>query len=177
MLGDKILLYRRKEGFSQQQLADKLGITRQTVARWEKNINVPSDQEIKKLSELMDITEQELLLDDVTIVSDSETISNMEEIVNDISYGVSEQRKVLEKIAAKQVTSKDIEALYTPTDYGKEQLEVQKAILRQKRIRTAVLIILAIIIVILVGLLLFGIAFYSDENSKYTTIRPIEENQ
>ena len=177
MLGDKILLYRRREGFSQQQLADKLGLTRQTIARWEKNTNVPSDQEIKKLSELMGITEQELLFDDGNNTPDSELVSNMEEMVSDISYGVSEQRKVLEEIAAKQVTAKDLETLNKPIDYSKEQLEVQKAILRHKRIRTVVLIIMAIIIIILVGLLLFGIAFYSDENSKYTTIRPIEENQ
>ena len=51
MIGDKIYAYRKYEGLSQQQLADKIGVSRQTVVRWEKSTNKPSDLELQKIEE------------------------------------------------------------------------------------------------------------------------------
>ncbi|MBQ2119841.1 MAG: helix-turn-helix transcriptional regulator, partial [Peptococcaceae bacterium] len=34
-LGDKILMLRKKEGMSQEQLAEKLNVSRQAISRWE----------------------------------------------------------------------------------------------------------------------------------------------
>lgn len=162
MLREKLLTYRRREGLSQLQLAEKLGVSRQTIVRWENNANVPSDYEIKKIASLMGITEQHLLYDDDQNIV-KEPVSGFEEVVNDISYGVNEQRKVLEDISSKQITSKDLEALKQPLDRSKEQIEIQKAILRQKKIRNIVLIIAVIIVLIMIGLFIYGISFYADD--------------
>lgn len=37
MLGDNIMALRKKRGLSQQELADRLHVVRQTISKWEKN--------------------------------------------------------------------------------------------------------------------------------------------
>lgn len=175
MLGDKLLLYRKHEGMSQQQLAEILNVSRQTITRWENNINQPSDLELKKISALLGISEADLLKDDASGLKE-ESSSNVEEIINDISYSVVEQRKVLEEISAKQVTVQDLDALKDPINMDRQQLDIQKEILHQKKIRNRILIISAVIIIILFGLLIFGIAFYADESHGSSVVRTIRED-
>lgn len=175
MLGDKLLLYRKHEGMSQQQLAETLNVSRQTITRWENNINQPSDLELKKISALLGISEADLLKDDASGLKE-ESSSNVEEIINDISYSVVEQRKVLEEISAKQVTVQDLDALKDPINMDRQQLDFQKEILHQKKIRNRILIISAVIIIILFGLLIFGIAFYADESHGSSVVRTIRED-
>ncbi len=175
MLGDKLLLYRKHEGMSQQQLAEILNVSRQTITRWENNINQPSDLELKKISALLGISEADLLKDDASGLKE-ESSSNVEEIINDISYSVVEQRKVLEEISAKQVTVQDLDVLKDPINMDRQQLDIQKEILHQKKIRNRILIISAVIIIILFGLLIFGIAFYADESHGSSVVRTIRED-
>lgn len=175
MLGDKLLLYRKHEGMSQQQLAETLNVSRQTITRWENNINQPSDIELKKISALLGISEADLLKDDASGLKE-ESSSNVKEIINDISYSVVEQRKVLEEISAKQVTVQDLDALKDPINMDRQQLDIQKEILHQKKIRNRILIISAVIIIILFGLLIFGIAFYADESHGSSVVRTIRED-
>lgn len=177
MLGKQLKEYRRREGMSQQQLADELGVSRQSVVRWEKESNTPSDHELKKISDLLGLSAQQLLNEDETTVSEETTVSGVEEAINDISYGVTEQKKILEEISSKQATSKDIESLKESIYVSKEHLEIQKQILHQKKIRNRILIIFAVVIVLLVALLLYGIAFYANENSYYAVYRPITYNE
>jgi len=110
VIGDKIYAYRKYEGLSQQQLADKIGVSRQTVVRWEKNVNKPSDLELQKIEELFRQSEfndsRNGAVDNTASVS-----QQVEEIVSDISYGVNEQKRILSDIADKQVTAKDISVL------------------------------------------------------------------
>jgi len=42
MLGEKLITLRKKYGYSQQELADKLSVTRQTISNWELNQGAPS---------------------------------------------------------------------------------------------------------------------------------------
>lgn len=175
MLKEQLLTYRRREGISQLQLAERLGVSRQTIVRWEHGVNAPSNHELKKIADLIGITEQQLLFEEV-IAKEKEPISSLEEIVNDISYGVTQQRKVLEDISDKQIDANDIDALKEQLSVNKEHLEVQKAILRQKRIKNVVLIILAIIIVLIVGMLVYGMAFYANETSGFGIERYNFEN-
>ncbi|MCR5805056.1 MAG: helix-turn-helix domain-containing protein [Clostridia bacterium] len=174
MVGEKIVTYRRINGMSQQQLADAMDISRQTVVRWEKNTNIPSDRELNKLSSLLGISTEDLLSEETVEENNSETDTNVKELVNDISYGVSEQRRVLEEISDKQVTAEDLETLRSSFDNSKEHLEVQKAILHQKEVRNRILFAMAIVIIIFVGLLIYGIAFYANEYNHFTVYRPVE---
>lgn len=60
-LGNKIIKLRRREKLSQESLSDKLGVTRQTISNWELNITKPDILQIKKISEVFNISVDDLL--------------------------------------------------------------------------------------------------------------------
>ena len=52
ILADKIINERKKLGWSQEELADKLGVSRQSVSKWEGAQSVPDLQRILEMSRL-----------------------------------------------------------------------------------------------------------------------------
>ncbi|MBO5366152.1 MAG: helix-turn-helix domain-containing protein, partial [Peptococcaceae bacterium] len=58
---DVILELRTKHGLSQDELAEKLYVTRQAVSRWENGETVPNTETLKLLSKLFDISINTLL--------------------------------------------------------------------------------------------------------------------
>lgn len=60
-INEKILLLRKKEGLSQEGLAEKLNVTRQTVSNWELGQTTPDIQQAKNISKIFKIS-----LDDLT---------------------------------------------------------------------------------------------------------------
>ena len=63
-LSDKIVELRKKNGFSQEELADRLQVSRQAVSRWEQGTADPSSSNILELSKLFNVTTDYLLNDD-----------------------------------------------------------------------------------------------------------------
>ena len=49
---DVLLSLREKKGISQQELADRMFVTRQAVSRWERGETLPSSDLLKKLTEV-----------------------------------------------------------------------------------------------------------------------------
>lgn len=62
-LADKIILLRKKQGWSQEELADKMDISRQAVSKWEMEQSVPDLDKIIQMSELFGVTTDYLLKD------------------------------------------------------------------------------------------------------------------
>lgn len=60
-LSDKITSLRKQNGWSQEELAEKLGISRQSVSKWESGVSVPDLNKILKLSEIFDVSTDYLL--------------------------------------------------------------------------------------------------------------------
>ena len=58
---DIILQLRTKKGFSQEELAEKVFVTRQAVSRWENGETVPNTETLKLLSKLFDVSINTLL--------------------------------------------------------------------------------------------------------------------
>ena len=58
---DIILELRTKKGYSQDELAEKLFVTRQAVSRWENGETVPNTETLKLLSKLFDVSINTLL--------------------------------------------------------------------------------------------------------------------
>lgn len=87
MIADKIKILREKNGFTQAELAKKLGITRSGVNAWEMGITVPSTQYIVELSLLFSVSTDYLLDMPVTQTVSVEGLSDREiasivEIIN-----------------------------------------------------------------------------------------------
>jgi transcriptional regulator with XRE-family HTH domain len=78
-LGDKILELRKKKGLSQEQLGEKLDVTRQTISNWELNETQPNPEQLKQLSKELNISIDELLDNDVKSVV-VEKVSNTEKL-------------------------------------------------------------------------------------------------
>ena len=56
-----LVLLRKKCGYSQEELAFALGVSRQTIYSWEAGINYPSIIVLKKLADILDVSADELL--------------------------------------------------------------------------------------------------------------------
>jgi transcriptional regulator with XRE-family HTH domain len=78
-LGNKILELRKKKGYSQEELAEKLSITRQTISKWELDETSPDIKQAKELSKIFNISLDDLLENDVKNIL-TEKISNTERL-------------------------------------------------------------------------------------------------
>ena len=59
--GDKIFGYRKKAGFTQEELADRLGVSRQAVSKWEQDAAFPETDKVLELCKLFSVSGDELL--------------------------------------------------------------------------------------------------------------------
>ena len=60
MLSERIYQFRRKSGLSQEQLAEKIGVSRQAISKWESGTSTPELEKLLALSECFHITLDEL---------------------------------------------------------------------------------------------------------------------
>ena len=65
ILADKITEERKKNGWSQEELAEKLGVSRQAVSKWESAGTIPDLQRVIQLAELFGVSTDYLLRDEV----------------------------------------------------------------------------------------------------------------
>ena len=65
ILADKIINLRKKNGWSQEELAEKLGVTRQSVSKYEGAQSIPDLDKILKLSEIFGVTTDYLIKDEL----------------------------------------------------------------------------------------------------------------
>ena len=82
ILADKIIRLRKRNGWSQEELAEKMQVSRQAVSKWEGAGAVPDLQKILMLSSLFGVTTDYLLKDDIedeefTIENDSSSVKRM----------------------------------------------------------------------------------------------------
>ncbi len=65
ILADKIIKLRKKNGWSQEELADKMNVSRQAVSKWEGAQSIPDIEKILIMSNLFGVTTDYLLKDDI----------------------------------------------------------------------------------------------------------------
>lgn len=78
-LGEKIVSLRKKNNLSQEELAEKVGVTRQTISKWELEETTPDINQAKKLSKLFNISLDELTNNDISNIL-VEKVSNTEKL-------------------------------------------------------------------------------------------------
>ena len=84
MLSENIKAIRKSKGLSQEELAIKLNVVRQTISKWEQGLSVPDSNMLISLSEALD-TPVSVLLGEIveqTEVNDLKVISEKLEIIN-----------------------------------------------------------------------------------------------
>ena len=65
ILADKIIENRKKNGWSQEELANRLGVSRQSVSKWESAQAVPDLKKILQLAEVFGVTTDYLIKDEI----------------------------------------------------------------------------------------------------------------
>lgn len=84
MLSENIKRLRKSKGLSQEELAIKLNVVRQTVSKWENNLSVPDSSMLILLADELDTSVSELLGESVKepATDDLKTISEKLEVIN-----------------------------------------------------------------------------------------------
>ncbi|MEE1282676.1 MAG: helix-turn-helix domain-containing protein [Acutalibacteraceae bacterium] len=82
--GDKLKQYRLNEGLSQEQLAERIGVSRQAITKWETKRGLPDVENMIILAEIFKLTLDELVLEEVKkqeekpVVFESETVYDID---------------------------------------------------------------------------------------------------
>lgn len=74
MLQDNIKIIRKNKGYSQEELASKLHVTRQTISKWETGQSVPDANLLKQLSVIFDVSVSELMDGNAERILENEVI-------------------------------------------------------------------------------------------------------
>ena len=84
MLNENIKRIRKSKGLSQEELAIKLNVVRQTVSKWENGLSVPDSSMLIMLADELDVTVNELLGEPVveTTTNDLKILSEKLEVIN-----------------------------------------------------------------------------------------------
>ena len=61
MFNENLKTLRKQKGFSQEELASRLHVVRQTISKWEKNLSVPDADTLIRLAEILEVSVSELL--------------------------------------------------------------------------------------------------------------------
>ena len=98
MLNENIKAIRKSKGLSQEELAVKLNVVRQTISKWEQGLSVPDSEMLISISEALEIPVSTLLGETVTEteVDNLKAISEKLEVINlQLAQRKTTRRKIL----------------------------------------------------------------------------------
>lgn len=105
IFADKLIELRKKSGWSQEELAEQMNVTRQSVSKWEGAQSVPDLEKIIQLSKLFGVSTDYLLKDEIEPNENESSSLKTEEKLNVRRVSMEEANKFL---AAKTQTAKTI---------------------------------------------------------------------
>ena len=101
MLKDNIKTIRKSKGLSQEELAIKLNVVRQTISKWEQGLSVPDAEMLINISEVFEIPVSEILGENIEKKEndDFKVISEKLEVINEqLSNYQKEKRKTRNQV-------------------------------------------------------------------------------
>lgn len=101
---DKLIALRREKGYSQEQLALMLGVSRQSVSKWEADSSMPEISKILQISDIFKVTTDYLLKDSI-----EKRQSTEESVQKDFGELSEKQARILEKL--EKIEKKEAEAV------------------------------------------------------------------
>lgn len=99
MFSKNLKTLRKQKGFSQEKLASRLHVVRQTISKWEKNLSVPDADTLIRLAEILEVSVSELL------GSKIENENENGNVTNDVAEQLS---RINEQLAMKNRRSRRI---------------------------------------------------------------------
>ena len=81
-IGDRIYSLRKKLGLSQEEFANRIGVTRQVVSKWEMNQVIPLTDKLEKISEEFNISYDEIINEKIVNIIKSNKEDEWIDIVN-----------------------------------------------------------------------------------------------
>lgn len=103
ILADKIIRLRKKNGWSQEELAERMNVSRQAVAKWEGSQSIPSLEKLLLLGELFGVSTDYLLKDEMEI--EEFTVSSAETNVRRVTLEEANEYLKWRKTAAVQIAA------------------------------------------------------------------------
>ena len=82
-LGNNLFHARKKSGLSQEEVAGKLGVSRQTISKWELDETLPDICQSKKLANLYGLSLDELIAFDIDVKEIQDIIDRTDEAVSE----------------------------------------------------------------------------------------------
>ena len=76
MFCENLKTMREAKGYTQEELAIKLNVVRQTVSKWEKGLSVPDADILSKMADLLEVKVSDLLGGTVTEEADRDTVAD-----------------------------------------------------------------------------------------------------
>lgn len=97
MLSKNIKAIRKSKGLSQQELAIKLNVVRQTVSKWEQGLSVPDSDMLISLSEVLE-TPVSTLLGETVIEAEADNLKAISEKLEVINLQLAQRKTAGRKI-------------------------------------------------------------------------------
>lgn len=97
MLNENIKAIRKSKGLSQQELAVKLNVVRQTISKWEQGLSVPDSEMLLTLSEALD-TPVSTLLGETVVEPEADTIKAISEKLEIINLQLARKKTLRRNI-------------------------------------------------------------------------------
>lgn len=105
-LGEKIKQARKNSGLTQEQIAEKLMISRPAITKWESDKGIPDIENLKALSKLLDVSIDYLLNDGEDI-----DLNVIKEPIDIKLYGKGSKKKIKDKIIREKFPDSEIMTL------------------------------------------------------------------
>ena len=83
MFNENLKTLRKQKGFTQEELAIRVSVVRQTVSKWEKGLSVPDADTLQRIADVLDVGVNELLGADFTQNADNNEVAQQLARINE----------------------------------------------------------------------------------------------
>lgn len=97
MLSQNLKTIRKSKGLSQQELAVKLNVVRQTISKWEQGLSVPDSEMLISISEVLE-TPVSILLGENVVLPEADTLKAISEKLEVINLQMAQKKNTRRKI-------------------------------------------------------------------------------
>ncbi len=116
ILADKIINLRKKNGWSQEELAEKLGVSRQSISKYEGAQSIPDLNKIIKLSQIFGVTTDCLMKDELTVDDGTPMLqAEVEEGEKErVTMEMAQEYLQLNRLSAKRIAVATMLCIFSP---------------------------------------------------------------